>query len=137
MGGFSKRREMLAAKSDEAHARLQQATGIKEKIDSGLRRLEAEANSIRASFAEADGKLAAELEEIEQKRAAIAAELDPEALKLYTKTAARTGGVAIGRLEENTCGVCRSFIEGGRLIELKAAAPLGICPSCKRLLVVE
>ena len=47
------------------------------------------------------------------------------------------GGVAIGRLLEDTCGICRTTIEGGRLIELRASAPLGVCPSCKRLLVIE
>ena len=137
MGGFAKRRTLLMEKSDEVSARIQQATGIKEKIDAGLERLAGEADAIRASFAEDDGKLADELGEIESARAAIAEELDPKALALYTKTANRTGGVAIGRLKENVCGVCRSTIEGGRLIEIRAAAPLGVCPSCKRLLVVE
>ena len=99
--------------------------------------LAAEAGAIRASFAEEDGKLRAQLAELEEARESITANLDPEALAVYTKTANRTGGVAIGKLNENTCGVCRSVIEGGRLIELRAAAPLGVCPSCKRLLVVE
>ena len=54
----------------------------------------------------------------------------------YHRTAARTGGVAVGLLTEGRCGVCRTVIDGGRLIDLKAEAPLGTCPHCKRLLVV-
>ena len=137
MGGFAKRRDLLAQKSEEINGRIQQAEAVKAKIDSGLARLAAEADAIRASFAEEDGKLRAQLAELEEARESITANLDPEALAVYTKTANRTGGVAIGKLNENTCGVCRSVIEGGRLIELRAAAPLGVCPSCKRLLVVE
>ena len=137
MGGFAKRRDLLAQKSGEINARIQQAEAVKAKIDGGLARLAAEADAIRASFAEEDGKLKDQLADLEQTRESIAAALDPNALAVYTKTANRTGGVAIGRLNESTCGVCRSLIEGGRLIELRAAAPLGVCPSCKRLLVVE
>ena len=137
MGGFAKRRDLLAQKSEEINGRIQQAEAVKAKIDSGLARLAAEADAIRASFAEEDGKLRAQLAELEEARESITANLDPEALAVYTKTANRTGGVAIGKLNENTCGVCRSVIEGGRLIELRAAAPLGVCPACKRLLVVE
>ena len=137
MGGFAKRRELLSEKSDEVNARIQQATEVKEKINGGMERLDAEADAIRASFAEDDGKLKAELAELEGARESIASSMDPDVLALYTKTARRTGGVAVGRLNESTCGVCRSAIEGGRLIELKASAPLGVCPSCKRLLVVE
>lgn len=137
MGGFAKRRDLLAQKSSEIGARIQQAETVKEKIDGGLARLEAEADAIRASFAEEDGKLRAQLAELEEARSSITSNLDPNALAVYTKTAARTGGVAIGKLNDSTCGVCRSLIEGGRLIELRASAPLGFCPSCKRLLVVE
>ena len=137
MSGFAKRREMLSAKSDELSAHIQKANDALARIDAGLARLESEANSIRASFAEDDGKLAEELADLETRRADVAGQISAKALTAYTKTANRTGGVAIGRLVENTCGVCRSTIEGGRLIELHAAAPLGVCPSCKRLLVVE
>ena len=137
MGGFTKRRETLSEKHDDLNARLSQAHAIKDKIDGGLKRLEGEAEAVRASFAEDDGKLAEQLRSIEEKRAGIADQLDSEVLKIYEKTALRTGGVAIGRLEEDMCGVCRSAIEGGRLIELKASAPLSVCPYCKRLLVVE
>ena len=48
----------------------------------------------------------------------------------------KAGGVAIGVLDDSRCGVCRMPIESGRLIDLRSQAPLGICPACKRLLVI-
>ena len=137
MSGFAKRREMLSEKSDELGSHIQKANDAIARIDAGLARLEKEANSLRASFAEDDGKLAEAIADLEARRTEVADQISSAALAAYTKTANRTGGVAIGRLVENTCGVCRSVIEGGRLIELHAAAPLGVCPSCKRLLVVD
>lgn len=59
----------------------------------------------------------------------------PAALDVYNRTAARSG-VAIGVLDGNRCGACRTVIDGGRLIDLRNQAPLGMCPSCKRLLVI-
>ena len=41
-----------------------------------------------------------------------------------------------GVLDGNRCGACRTVIDGGRLIDLRNQAPLGMCPSCKRLLVI-
>ena len=61
--------------------------------------------------------------------------VSPQLLDVYNRTAARSG-VAIGVLDGNRCGACRTVIDGGRLIDLRNQAPLGMCPSCKRLLVI-
>ncbi len=88
------------------------------------------------SFKKEGGALKEGLAQLEAVRADIVAGMSPEIVKLYEKTAARAGGVAVGVLTENRCGVCRMPIDGGRLIDLKAQAPLGVCPSCKRLLLI-
>ena len=58
-------------------------------------------------------------------------------LDAYKKTAARTGGVAVGRLQGSNCGVCRMAIEGGRLIDMKGQGNVAPCPQCGRLLILE
>ena len=93
---------------------------------------------MRASFEEEDNELIAQVKDLMAKRAELAAGLPDNLLALYDKTAAKSGGVAVGQLTEDAhCGICRASIEGGRLIELRASAPLGTCPNCKRLLVVK
>ena len=42
----------------------------------------------------------------------------------------------MGVLSEGKCGSCRTPLEHGKLIELRAHAPLGVCPNCGRLLIV-
>ena len=75
-------------------------------------------------------------EELNIGRGQVEAKVDAELVRSYDRIAARSGGVSVGVLDGSRCGVCRMPIEGGRLIDLRSQAPLGICPSCKRLLVI-
>lgn len=137
LSGFAKRRDTLSGKIDQLGAQLQKIDGMLAQLDQGLTVVEREQKSVRDAFFAQDSQLEQEIAELMEKRATIVDELPDDVVALYEKTAVKTGGVAIGRLVEGTCGVCRSTIEGGRLIELRASAPLGTCPSCKRLLVIE
>ena len=77
------------------------------------------------------------LARIEAERAMLASSLPADLLDAYKKTAARTGGVAVGRLQGSNCGVCRMAIEGGRLIDMKGQGNVAPCPQCGRLLILE
>ncbi|MBE6472104.1 MAG: hypothetical protein E7Z99_00780 [Coriobacteriaceae bacterium] len=137
MAGAAKRREALAAKIEEAKAQVNKIKGVGDQIQAAIAASEAEESKLRASFENEDKALVMQVRDLTERRNGLGSTLPPELLDVYEKTAARIGGVAIGRMVDDRCGVCRSTIEGGRLIELKASAPLGTCPACKRLLVIE
>ena len=99
-----------------------------------LERQEAEAT---AAFVKEGGALKDALARIEAERAMLASSLPADLLDAYKKTAARTGGVAVGRLQGSNCGVCRMSIEGGRLIDMKGQGNVAPCPQCGRLLILE
>ena len=98
-----------------------------------VERQEAEATT---SFQQQGGALKNDEARLQAQRSRLAAQLPQDLLATYEKTAARSGGVAVARLLDGKCGACRAVIEGGRLIDLKGQAPLGVCPACKRLLIV-
>lgn len=137
LSGFAKRRDTLSGKIEQLSAQLQKIDGMLAQLDKGLSVVEREQKSVRDSFIAQDSQLDEEITRLLETHADMAVGLPSDLVTLYEKTAQKAGGVAIGRLVDNTCGICRSAIEGGRLIELKAAAPLGTCPACKRLLVIE
>ena len=137
MAGAAKRREALAEKRVAVEAQLAKIKGVRDQLEGAIAASEAEEARLRADFEDEDNALAEHIRTSTAQRDKLASTIDPELVKLYEKTAAKTGGVGIGKLEEDTCGICRTGIEGGRLIALKAEAPLGTCPMCKRLLVVE
>lgn len=136
MAGTAKRRETLALKLLEAEEKLGKVKSVQSQLEGGIASAEAEEARLRAAFEADDNVLIDQVKNLTEKRTQLRSGIPGDLLALYDKTAARTGGVAIGRLEESTCGVCRTGIDGGRLIELRASAPLGVCPNCKRLLVI-
>lgn len=136
LAGIAKRRASLADDHDAAAEELAKVEGLEGQIERMLAELDSQEQAAVTSFQREGGALKAGIAQLQAQRAAIAAELSPELLSLYEKAAARSGGVAVGRLDGNRCGACRAPIDGGRLIDLKAQAPLGTCPACKRLLII-
>ena len=136
MAGAAKRREALAIKIQEADAQIAKIAAVRSQLENAIAASEAEEAEIRASFQEEDNALVSQVRASSARRAEIESQLPSDLVALYDKTASKVGTVALGRLVEDRCGVCRAPIEGGRLIDLKASAPLGTCPNCKRLLVI-
>lgn len=137
MAGAAKRREALSENKAEIDAQLEKIQGVRKQIEDAIAASEAEEAKLRASFEEEDNALVDITRKCTSRRNEIAAQLPADLLSKYEKIAKNVGGVAIGHLEEDRCGVCRVTLESGRLIDLKASAPLGTCPNCKRLLVVS
>lgn len=136
MAGAAKRREGLAAKLETVNAQLEKILDVRKQLEDAIELSNREEAKLRSSFEAEDNELIAIVRESSARRNEIAEQLPSDLVALYEKTATRVGGVAIGKLVEDCCGVCRTPIEGGRLISLKASAPLGTCPNCKRLLIV-
>lgn len=136
LGGFAKRRNTLEGELTKLGEELAKIEGVQGQVSRALAELEKQEAAAIASFQREGGALQAEIARMSADREGMSAELSPELRDTYHRTAARTGGVAVGLLTEGRCGVCRTVIDGGRLIDLKAEAPLGTCPHCKRLLVV-
>ena len=136
LGGFAKRRNTLEEELTKLGEELAKIEGVQGQVSRALAELEKQEAAAIASFQREGGALQAEIARMSADREGMSAELSPELRDTYHRTAARTGGVAVGLLTEGRCGVCRTVIDGGRLIDLKAEAPLGTCPHCKRLLVV-
>ena len=136
MNGFAKRRATLEAELDRLGAELAKIEEVESQVTSALAAVERQEAEATASFQKQGGALKNDEARLQAQRSHLAAQLPQDLLATYEKTAARSGGVAVARLLDGKCGACRPVIQGGRLIDLKAQAPLGVCPACKRLLIV-
>ena len=137
LASAAKHREDLAMKMMSVEEQLAKIQNVQQQLEAGIATAQSEEARLRSAFEADDNALIDQIKDLSERRAALRASLPADLVALYDKTAARTGGVAIGKLDEHTCGICRTSIEGGRLIELRSHAPLGECPNCKRLLVIE
>ena len=136
LNGFAKRRNALEVELTRLGEELAKIEGVQSQVSQAIAEVDKQEAAAIVSFQREGGALQAEIARMSADREGMSAELSPELRDTYNRTASRTGGVAVGLLTEGRCGVCRTVIDGGRLIDLKAEAPLGTCPHCKRLLVV-
>ena len=116
-------------------AELDKISAMEAQISLALEEIAAKEQEAIDSFQKQGGDLKLAIAKLEAARGQVEAKVSPQLLDVYNRTAARSG-VAIGVLDGNRCGACRTVIDGGRLIDLRNQAPLGMCPSCKRLLVI-
>lgn len=104
--------------------------------DARLAALADERTQLDAALTAAAADIDAELADAESRRAALAADVDPEVLADYDRLRAQQGGIAIARLEGGACGGCHlqlSAVEVDRIRRLDAAERV-LCEECGRLL---
>lgn len=137
LNGFAKRRNALEEELAKLGEELARIEGVQAQVSTALTELERREGEAIDAFRKEGNALKDEIAGLEAQRIPLASVLSAELSEAYDKAALRGSGVAIGRLRDGRCGVCRAAIDGGRLIDLKAQGPLAICPICNRLLVVE
>lgn len=137
LAGIVRRRGTLAEDRAAVQAELDKIGNIEAQITLALEEVNAKEQGAIDSFQKQGGDLKLTIAKLEASRNQLVGKIDAALVKAYDRTSARAGGVAIGALDGNRCGVCRVTIDSGRLIDLRAQAPLGTCPSCKRLLIIE
>lgn len=137
LNGFAKRRNVLEEQLAKLGEELARIEGVQAQVASALAELDRQEAQATESFKQEGGACREDMARLEAQRAPLASALPQKLQEAYEQAASRGSGVGIGRLHEGRCGVCRAVIDGGRLIDLKAQAPLATCPNCNRLLVVE
>ena len=136
LGGIAKRRNTLEVDLGEANEKLAQIEQVQAQITAALEKIVLQENAYVSSFQKEGGGLNASIAAAEQKRAELAESLPADLLEMYEKTARKSGGIALARLVNGSCSVCRAAISEGKLLQVQAEAPLSTCPACKRMLVV-
>lgn len=137
LNGFAKRRNVLEGDLTAVGEELAKIDAVRAQVSQAVANLNAQEAEATTTFVKEGGALKETLARLEAKRAMLSSSLPKELLETYEKTAARTGGVAVGRLQGSSCGACRMEIEHGRLIDMKARGNVAPCPQCGRLLILE
>ena len=136
LAGIVRRRGTIAEDRAVVAAELDKVAAIEAQITQALDEIAAKEQQAIDSFQKQGGDLKLSIAKLEAQRGQVEGRVDVDLARAYDRIVARAGGVAIGVLDGHRCGMCRVPIDGGRLIDLRSQAPLGTCPSCKRLLVI-
>ena len=135
--GYAKRRNTLEEDMAAATEEVDKIEALQAQVQKMLADLDAREAEATDAFVKEGGRLKREEAESQAERDRLAAQMPADLMARYEKILVRCGGVALGFLKGSSCGVCRSTIEHGRLVDLKSSGNLVICPSCGRLLIVE
>lgn len=137
LNGIFKRRSSLQEELKNVEQEMSKIDNLEAQVNLAIEATVNTENDAIESFKAEGGALKTSIMKLQHEHESLLASLDREIANAYKKTSAHAGSVTVGSLEGNRCGVCRTAIESGRLISLRNQAPLGICPSCKRLLIIN
>ncbi len=137
LNGIYRRRNELVENREEASVELEKVKQLYDQAETAIRDLDSIETKATESFKAQGASIKAEMIRLQKERLSILENVSDEVASLYEKTSKIFDTVFIGKLSNGACGVCRTKIEQGHLIDLHHQAPLAICPACKRLLIIE
>lgn len=137
MDGLKRRSDKIEMESMQLMERIDKAKAQADKVDEALAGLKVKDDALVKRFQEVGGELKREIAAEESRRATLAKVVASDLLGRYETTRESRGGVGVGRLEGNACSACRMELPMERLAELKAGPEVGVCPQCRRLIVVR
>ena len=76
-------------------------------------------------------------DELMQQRKLLEKNLDTELLANYEDIRKSKGGIGVSLYDEGKCGACQVMIPAAQRTEIETTGGTQICPSCKRLMIVE
>lgn len=91
----------------------------------------AERNTLQAKSAE----LATEVDRLTREKPRILSEISPALLKRYERVADRFGDLAVTRVQDEHCGVCRQQLPPQVAVEVRKNDQFITCQACGRILV--
>lgn len=99
-----------------------------------LSKIVADAEALDKKLNAEKANLTLELKRLESERQAAASTVTPEDLGLYEKLRQQRRGVAVARVNVNTCSACGSVISPSLLQAARSPNQLSRCDSCGRIL---
>lgn len=137
MDGLKRRCDKLEMEELQFMERVEKARAQVAAVHEHLAKLAKKETALIEQFKTVGGEIQAHLGQLEKRRTVLGNALDPDLLARYESTKEAKGGVGVGRLEGSMCTACRMELPSTRLQALKDGPDVGMCPQCRRLIVVR
>lgn len=137
MDALKRREDKLDNETLSLMERAEKAREQVAKVDVALERLAAREAELIAVYQERGGELQTHVETRRNARDELAAAVGADLLAKYETAAEAKGGIGAARLLDVACSACRVELPAERVRELRDGPDIGICPNCRRLLVVR
>lgn len=137
MDALKRREDKLDNETLSLMERAERANQQLSTIDDALATLAERESGLIAAYQQKGGEVQSRLEEQRAARAELAEALGTDLLARYEAAAEAKGGIGAAQLLDVACSACRVELPAERVKELKDGPDIGVCPNCRRLLVVR
>lgn len=143
LAGYAQELEMLKGQKsgleDDVLSLMEQVETLNSEADAIRGRLEKAHHELEAQHARSGAskkELESQLHELQEKRAVQAAEIEAVLLSRYEKLRQRKDGVAVARIEGNSCGECGTAVLESVKRHVQERQ-LEVCSYCERILFTD
>jgi len=137
MDGLKRRRDKIEMEELQFMERVEKARSQVEAIAEHQDKLVAKEAELVEEFKTQGGGIQRKMSTLETRRASLAASIAPLLLESYEAARAAKGGIGVGQLEGTRCSACRMELPAERVKALSEGPDVGVCPQCRRLIVVR
>lgn len=137
LDSLKRRRDALENEELAEMGRREAATEQEGKVRAVLQAGARKEAELVETFKQRGGALVSELEGLKSARDRVSVGLPEPMRERYEALRGEKHGIAVGVLEGNMCGACRVTLPEGDLESLVDGPEVGVCPKCRRLLVVQ
>lgn len=137
LDSISSRRNVLAEIMINATVEQEKVEELQSKLKAAQETVCEKKNSLGKQIDAAKAKAREEIVGLTVSRKKVYDSLPKGIAALYDDAAVKVGNVVLSELDGNCCSVCRSPIEEGKLLEIKKAGEISVCPACGRIIITD
>lgn len=137
MDGLRRRVDKLEMESLQYMERIDKAKAQVDTIAEALQTIADKESELIEHYKAVGGQIQGEISQLEARRKSIEAHVSADLLSRYEAARANKGGIGVGKLENDTCTACRMSLPAQRVKALHEGEDVGVCPECRRLIVVR
>lgn len=137
MDGLKRRCDKLEMEELQFMERAEKARSQVAAVRDHVSKLAEKETQLIEQFKDVGGGVQKQLNKLQKRRNALAKSMPVDVLARYESVKEAKGGVAVGKLEGQMCSACRMDLPSTLLQTLKEGPEIGICPQCRRLIVVR
>lgn len=137
LDSISSRRNTLSEMMLKMEVEQEKVNEIDKKLMTAIEQVKAKGDELQKKLEEAKKTSAQNVRKLSENREKVYASLPKELARLYDDAVGKVGNVVLTTLDGNSCSVCRTQIEEGKLFEIQKSGGVSACPVCGRIIVIE
>ena len=137
LDSISTRKNTLSEMMLKATVEQDKVEELSKKLTEAIAQITAKQKALAEKIDRLSQESSEKVEKFKKSREKVYASLPEEITKLYDAAVGKVGNVVLAKLDGNSCSVCRTPIEEGKLLEIQKSGGISVCPVCGRIIIVN